>query len=159
MGDNKLQSLTYAFNQYVRPYMNPGNPRGTYGSFYPSSSVKLSAKKKKGKNAAGKTKDRKKSAAAGGSLIKKAAACQEQQKDMEMPGTPEREDTPQTAGMAGLEPAPQAERDGGLPNSSQGFYLRNDSQRLQEAVLWSEILGEPVSKKRRRKRMGQQNGN
>lgn len=34
-------------------------------------------------------------------------------------------------------------------------YCRRDTKRLQEAVIWSEILGEPVSRRRRKKRMNQ----
>ena len=36
---------------------------------------------------------------------------------------------------------------------------KNPSMSLQEAVVWAEILGEPVSRKRRKKRMGQLYGN
>ena len=39
------------------------------------------------------------------------------------------------------------------------IHKEDRSARLREAVLWSEILGEPTAKKRQRKRMEQRYGN
>ena len=38
-------------------------------------------------------------------------------------------------------------------------HKEDRAARLREAVLWSEILGEPTAKKRQRKRMEQRYGN
>ena len=39
------------------------------------------------------------------------------------------------------------------------IHKEDRAARLREAVLWSEILGEPTAKKRQRKRMEQRYGN
>ena len=39
------------------------------------------------------------------------------------------------------------------------IHKEDRATRLREAVLWSEILGEPTAKKRQRKRMEQRYGN
>lgn len=55
----------------------------------------------------------------------------------------------------------EEENDAGKKNFPDRNILASDSERdvssmnLQKAIVWAEILGEPVSRKRRKKRMGQ----
>lgn len=68
--------------------------------------------------------------------------------------TPEMEEQPKprknSRGNAGKKAA--ARKNSGLA-AENGRFENADVKELQKAVLWAEILGEPVSRKRRRKRM------
>lgn len=183
----KVQDFVGGAGKYVRPFINMGNSRGTFGSFYPSSTRKPKpAKPKKGtKDIAmramrnleisdgddvdleetpmaedwtkGRKKDQKK---------RKKEIAQEQENGIsgEAGGQNQvsREESEQqrlAMRRLPLERARAPREEPKASDSTQQFQPLKDQAYLQQAVLWAEILGDPVSKKRRKKRIGQLYGN
>lgn len=161
MDSNKMQNFMGGFNKYVKPYVNMGNARGTFGSF---NSLPTWGQKNVGRKDLSdivKKKNQKKN--------KKKEVLQPDKHDV---GKVEKQDERRLDNMDDSEKKRAMHRlpaDGmsGLPKESEktaaalsgGAGSVKNTVDLQQAVLWSEILGDPVSRKRRKKRVNQLYGN
>lgn len=149
MGNNTTQSLLHMYQAYIEPYLNPGASRGAYGSFSFSSFQE--------KKPSGKTKKKKSSKKPLYENMQETESHKETPPSQTAPDINQR--TPQglesESPTAPPTPAGTTIGTGTSAKGRHGYYACQSPAQLQKAIVWSEILGEPVSKKRRRKRMGQ----
>lgn len=198
MSDSRIQGLMDAWNSHVRPYVNMGNSRGTFGSFYPSSSgnYQMPGRKKKSGNIGAKARqylenvgEHPKSGDALQSDLSEETKRKEKAKKDQYRKKKTKNKQQNMQGEAWQEPGSAASQDAlrqdqestgvrkeNHPAASKGSSgntgkqtlcvggalgpgIEKNPEALRQAVFWAEVLGEPVSVKRRKKRVNQQYGN